>query len=63
MSYFCTHIVGKEQLPGAVSTSSAVVVRTKAVTLTGGNASSVITGAKGSVILTGEKGDLNIDES
>lgn len=54
MSFFSTHIVGKEQLPGATSTPSAAVVRTKAITLTG---------IKGSITLTSNKGALNIDES
>ncbi len=64
MSFFCTHIIGKEQLPGVQSGSvSVVVTRTKSITLTGGNASPTISGAKGSVTLTGEKGDMNIDES
>lgn len=62
MSFFSTHIVAKEQVPGARSSSiTVVIIRSEAVTLTGEKGVLTLSGNKGALILQGEKGEVELD--
>jgi len=62
MSYFSPHIIAKEQVPGAQSSSITVlVIRSEPVTLTGEKGNVTLEGNKGAVTLHGEKGEVELD--
>jgi len=62
MSFFSTHIIAKEQVPGAKSSSITVVtIRSEAVILAGEKGVLNLSGNKGVLTLQGEKGEVELD--